>query len=141
MDVRSLKQLLVSAGLEVYRTRGNEIHIAERVRLHIMDSGIGIRLEETEARVFFRARAQHSDAPHAAPEWMLNRLRETVGPIAAAKGFAETSVDAIEVRDPSNPDRVLDVWHEIAYEKVVQNLDTLSLEVQSLLQVERFVSP
>ena len=52
-----IKRVLIDAGFEVFRTRGEEIVLAERPRENlIMDSGVRLRLgEPLEVRVVFRA--------------------------------------------------------------------------------------
>ena len=44
LDVQGLKKALTDAGIEIYRIQGTTLQIAERVRLHIMDSGIRVTL-------------------------------------------------------------------------------------------------
>jgi hypothetical protein len=45
LTVQELKKAIQQAGLEVYRTRGNEVHLAERPRENlIMDAGVSVLL-------------------------------------------------------------------------------------------------
>src|SRR5436853_550872 len=44
-SVPEIKKALLASGFEVYRTRGNEVHSADRVRDNlIMDSGVSVRV-------------------------------------------------------------------------------------------------
>jgi hypothetical protein len=141
MDVKALKQKLASAGVEIYRTRPNEIHVAERVRLHIMDSGIRLEVGEQMA-VLFTARVQRSDFGNGvADEVLFERVRDAVGTLASARGYTETTSQRTEIKDPVDEARVLDVWYEVAYAKRDLDPDQALDEVQWALQVERFVAP
>ena len=58
-----IKKALISAGFELYRTRGEVVHIADRVRENLlMDSGIFVHAGR--ATVGFVVRAQHTDFPN-----------------------------------------------------------------------------
>ena len=152
-DVKQLKAELALAGIEVYRTRKSEIHVAERVRLHIMDSGIRLQLIDTGAgaeeptssptgeklRVTFTARSQRSDFPNDAPTTLFEKVRASVGPGALARGFTEVTAGSLEVRDPMDADRVLDVWHEITYEKPADDTASALDEIRWALALERYV--
>ena len=106
-DLQQVKKHLLEAGLEVYRTREAEIQVAERVRLHIMDSGIRVRMQEG-LRVVFTARSQRSDYPSVGADALFQRVRETVGEQALARGYAEEDAQTVEVKDPMDDARVLD---------------------------------
>lgn len=139
MDVKKLKEQLVGAGIEVYRTRPSEIHIAERVRLHIMDSGIRVAVGD-ELRITFTARTQRSDFPESSSaDELFARVRGTIGQSALARGYVETWSGTTPVKDPIDDQRVLDVWHEVTYAKSTQDPDLAVDEVRWVLALERYV--
>lgn len=141
MDLKELKAELVGAGLEVYRTRPTEIQIAERVRLHIMDSGIRVRVSE-QLEVVFVARSQRSDYPdEVSVDELFERVRRAVGRSALERGYAETEATTTEVHDPIDASRVLDVWHEVTYAKATSGSTDAIDEVRWALGIERFVPP
>lgn len=152
-DVKQLKADLTSAGIEVYRTKKTEIHIAERIRLHIMDSGIRLQILDTGAgeespvsspsgerlRVLFTARTQKSDFPDTAAPTLFEKVRSAIGTAAAARGFAEESSGTVEVKDPMDESRVLDVWHEVTYQKDAADTNAALDEIRWALELERYV--
>ena len=152
-DVKQLKADLTSAGIEIYRTKKTEIHVAERIRLHIMDSGVRLQVLDTGAgeespssspsgerlRVVFTARSQRSDFPDAAPEVLFEKVRAAVGPPAIERGFSELTAGTLEVKDPMDAARVLDVWHEVTYQKDTSDTNAALDEIRWALGVERYV--
>lgn len=138
-DLQSLKKALVDAGVEIYRTRPDEIHVAERVRLHIMDSGVRITFGD-DARVIFSARSQRSDFPHDTATDLFEKVRETVGKAAAERGYIESDAITVEVKDPVDNEKVLDVWHEVTYARSVDDLETAVNEVKWSLALEKYIS-
>ena len=142
VDPKQIKESLVQAGIEVFRTRPDEIHIAERVRSHIMDSGVRVHFAVPEAlEVRFTARAEASDYPNVASSDLLQRVRQSVSDVATSEGFAEASAASVEVKDPVDPARTLDVWHEVAYSKRAVDLDDAVRLVQWALKVDRYITP
>ncbi len=140
MDLRQVKDELVKAGVEIYRTKPPaEIQIAERVRLHIMDSGIRIRLGES-LTVAFTARTQRSDFPGIAPEQLFAKVRASVGDDALNRGYAEEASHTVEVKDPMDEKRVLDTWHEVTYAKTLDSLEKTLEEVHWALAIEKYVA-
>ena len=70
-----LKKTLVARGFEVYRTLGDQVVLADRVRDNlIMDSGVAVRPGDTMA-VRFVVRVQQSDFPSAKAEDLYERAR------------------------------------------------------------------
>lgn len=152
-DVKQLKADLTSAGIEIYRTKKTEIHIAERIRLHIMDSGVRLQLLDTGAgdgnptsspsgdrlRVVFTARSQRSDFPDAQADVLLEKVRASVGPPASARGFTELTAGTLEVKDPMDASRVLDVWHEVTYQKDAADTNAAVDEIRWALGLERYI--
>ena len=138
LDVAQLKKILTDAGIEVFRTRSEEIHVAERVRLHIMDSGVRVGVSGPTVR--FTARSQKSDFPSASDQELLDKVREVIGARALERGYRETDTSVNDVPDPGNPERVLDVWHEITFEKGVDALEGLVDEVRWAVELEKYAS-
>lgn len=138
-DVQRVKQALVDAGVEIYRLQDEEIQVAERVRLHIMDSGVRIRCGDG-VRVVFTARSQRSDFPNAQPQDLFEKVRGLIGGQAAPRGYIEAEATTVEVKDPVDHNKVLDIWHEVTYEKPA-DLDSLVEEVRWALDIDKYVSP
>ena len=138
-QLQPIKEALVDAGIEIYRASDTEIQIAERVRLHIMDSGVRLQVG-LPIRVLFTARSQKSDFPNEAPEHLFGRVRQAIGDTAGRRGYVEASADTVEVKDPVDQSRILDVWHEVTYEKVIEESDDAIDEVRWALAVEKYVT-
>ena len=139
--MESIKKALTDAGIEVYRSRAQEIHIAERVRLHLMDSGVRLHLEEQGLAVSFTARAQEADFKGVASEAIFARVVEVLGQQALGRGYAEIERRSVPVQDPVDPEKVLDVWHEVSYRRAVEATAAAIEEVRWILALERYVSP
>jgi hypothetical protein len=140
LSIQSIQQALASAGVEIYRTDERELQIAERIRLHIMDSGVRVVLQDGLA-VQFTARTQRSDAPSAQPEELFRRVREEVGERAGSRGYLEANAEVVEVKDPVDEARVLDVWHEVTYRKAIDEPSEAVSEVRWALDLEKYVQP
>ncbi|HEY8430821.1 MAG TPA: hypothetical protein VIL20_20720 [Sandaracinaceae bacterium] len=139
-DLKQVKEELVKAGIEIYRTRPpSEIQVAERVRLHLMDSGIRVRLDE-DLTVLFTARTQRSDFPSVAPDELFAKVRERVGRVAVERGYEEQSAQTVEVKDPMDEAKVLDTWHEVTYAKRLGTLQDALDEVRWALAIEKYVT-
>ncbi len=137
-DVGSLEKALVDAGLEIYRTEQNEVQVAERIRLHIMDSGVRVLVAE-HFTVQFTARSQRSDFPNDAADDLFARVRSKVGEGAGQRGYIEKAHATVEVKDPVDDNKVLDVWHEITYAKATSPLSAVVEEVRWALDVDKYV--
>ena len=140
LSIQSIQQALANAGVEIYRTDDQELQIAERIRLHIMDSGVRVVVRDGLA-VQFTARSQRSDAPSAQPEDLFRRVREEIGGQAGDRGYQEASAEVVEVTDPVDDARVLDVWHEVTYRKSLAEVDEAVDEVRWALDLEKYVQP
>jgi hypothetical protein len=133
---QQLKKALVSAGFQVFRTLGEEIVLAERVRENlIMDSGVRLRASEPlEVRVTFRAQRGHF--PGEDDDHLFARARALTAP-AHANGFAEVSCTAAPVLDPSDAEHTLDTFFEVVFAKSAESLE-LALETLTFaLSLER----
>jgi hypothetical protein len=117
-----IKKALIEAGFEVFRSRGEEIVLAERPRENlIMDSGVRLKLSEPlEVRLVLRV--QKADFPNEDDAHLFARVRVLAQP-ALAEGFAEVSTAATKVNDPGDAERTLDTFYEITYTKPVPALD------------------
>lgn len=138
-DLQRVKQALVDAGLEIYRTKEEEIQVAERVRLHIMDSGVRVRILDP-ILVRFTARSQRSDFPNAQPNDLFDKVRGSIGQQASPRGYIEAEATTVEVKDPVDDQKILDVWHEVTYEKPMDDEQALIEEVRWALDVEKYVA-
>lgn len=138
-DVQSLKSALLEAGVEIYQANAEAIQIAERVRFHIMDSGVRVALAEHPI-VQFTVRSQRSDFPHLDPEHLFDRVRASVGPRASERGFVEEESATVSVTDPVDEAKILDVWHEVTYAKPARDLDEVIDEIRWALTVEKYVA-
>jgi hypothetical protein len=131
-----IKKALVDAGFEVFRTRGEEIVLAERPRENlIMDSGVRLRLAEPlEVRVVLRA--QKADFPNEDEPHLFERVRKLATP-AVSDGFAEVSTSVTKVTDPGDAERTLDTFYEITYAKRAPALADALVELKFALSLEK----
>ena len=141
MLLDGLKKALEEAGLEIYQVLSNEIHIAERIRVHIMDSGVRVVCNSDEnTSVRFVVRSQRSDFPNASTDELFERVRNAAGDIAFGRSYEELQTDIRQIKDPVDASKILDVWHEITYEKKISEVSELLSEVRWALSVEKFVA-
>lgn len=131
-----LKKALVSAGFQVFRTLGDEIVLAERVRENlIMDSGVRVRVgEPLQVRVIFKA--QRGNFPGEDDSHLFERARK-LAETARSKGFTEVSHAVSPVTDPTDAERTLDVFFEVMLEKAVPSLEEALEEVKFVFSLER----
>jgi len=140
LTIQDIQQALANAGLEIYQSAAEELRIAERVRLHIMDSGVRV-VTNCGLAVQFTARTQRSDAPSARSEDLFRRVRDEVGEAAGSRGYEESLAEIVEVKDPVDEARVLDVWHEVTYSKALDDIGAAIEEVRWALDLEKYVRP
>lgn len=139
VDLKDLKKALIAAGLEVFRTRGEEIHLAERQNVSLMEAGVRVRGGATPA-VFVVARAQRNDAPAATAEQLHALVRTRNAPLVDA-GFHEVASGVREIRSVSDDSHVVDVWYEVTFAREVDDLDALVREARVAVAAERYVVP
>lgn len=139
IDADALETALRAANLEIYQRIGSEIVLAERVRVHMMDSGVRIRAGE-KLEVRFVTRCQRSDFPSEAGDGLYARVRAATGPEATAHGFAEAHAEHVEVKDPMNDAKVLDIWHEITWTREVDDIDAAIEHARWAIGVEKYVT-
>jgi hypothetical protein len=129
-----IRKALLASGFELYRTQGDHVHVADRVRDNlIMDSGVSI---STALSVRFVVRSQRSDFPNDATANLFERARALAG-AALGRGYIETGTVTSPMHDPADPSRTLDTWYEVCFEKSVTTLDEAMTEVGFALTVEK----
>jgi len=131
-----IKRALIDAGFEVFRTRTEEIVLAERPRENlIMDSGVRLRLTSSlEVRVVLRA--QKADFPNEDDARLFDRVR-TLASGALEAGFAEVGTAVTRVSDPGDAERTLDTFYEITYAKATAALEEALSELKFALALEK----
>jgi hypothetical protein len=134
-----VRRALADAGIEIYRVKAGEICIAERIRVHLMDSGIRI-VVGSAPKVRVTVRSQRSDFPNASSNELFSKVRAVMTPLADARGFVEAQADARAITDPVDASHVLDVWHELTYEKAAPHLDAAIEDVRWSLGLPRCVT-
>ena len=133
-----IKRALIKAGFEVYQTRGDVVHVAERVRENLlMDSGV--RVEANAPTVRFVVRAQRNDFPNDPDEHLFQRAR-TLAVSAVDRGYCEVETTVTQVFDPGDSGRTLDTWCEVAFEKAVDDVEIAMDEVRFVLALEKAVT-
>jgi hypothetical protein len=129
-----IRKALLLAGFELYRTQGDRVHVADRVRDNlIMDSGVSV---STSLSVKFVVRSQRSDFPNDATAMLFERAR-SLAASALGRGYVETETITNPMHDPADPTRTLDTWYEIGFEKVVNTLEEAMTEVGFALGIEK----
>jgi hypothetical protein len=134
------KKVLIDAGFEVFRTRGEEIVIAERPRENlIMDSGVRLRLGDAsdpalEVRVVLRA--QKADFPAEDEVQLFDRVRRLASS-TLSNGFVEVATAVTRVPDPGDSEQTLDTHYEITYSKRAAELDEALTELRLALGIEK----
>jgi hypothetical protein len=136
---QQLKKTLVEAGFEVFRTKGDEVVLAERPRENlIMDSGVRLRASAPlQVRIILRA--QKADFPNEDEAHLFDRVRK-LAEGALADGFAEVQTVVSKVTDPGDAERTLDTFYEITYSKDVSSLEDALVSLRFALGLEKRAS-
>lgn len=131
-----LKKLLIEQGFEVYRTLGNRVILAERVRDNlIMDGNVSaVAGESLAARM--TVRAQQADFHGDTESQLFARARAVAKP-AIERGYLEVERTIVPIIDPSDESHKLDTWYEVSVERAVENLPELFEEIRFLLPIEK----
>jgi hypothetical protein len=131
-----IRRTLIEAGFEVFRTRGEEIVLAERPRENlIMDSGVRLRfVAPLEVRIVLRV--QKADFPNDDDTFLFERVRKLAVP-ALSEGFTEVSTAMTRVADPGDAERTLDTFYEITYSKAAAALDDALVELKFAMSLEK----
>ena len=139
VSVSELKKALVANGFEVYRTIGDLVIVAERVRDNlIMDSNVAAGAGNSLS-VRFVVRAQGNDFPSESETQLFARARQ-LATACDGRGYREVDTTVVPIRDPGDPTRTLDTWYEVAFVKKVPSLDDLFAELGYALSLEKTVS-
>lgn len=141
-SIQELKRTLMAAGLEIYRTRPDAVHLAERPRDNqILDAGISIRPSgdtgAMEVRVVMRC--QRSDFPREAVEKLYDRVRELAKDELTARGYAEIESHEQNMLDPGDKTKTLDTWYELVFSRVLPDLQGAIDDVKHALKLEKYV--
>lgn len=137
--MESLKQALTSANVEIYGEDGSSLLIAERHRYHLMDSGVRAEALPGGVRVCFAVRAQKSDFPHVEPEKLFAQIRERVAADLEARGYESVEQRVVDVQDPVDASKLLDVWYELFFAKQVASSSEAIDEIRWALGVDKYL--
>lgn len=143
-SIQELKRALVQAGLEIYRTRPDAVHLAERPRDNqILDAGISVRPAGSDGTLEVRVvlRAQRSDFPNDTKEVAWDRVRATAQHelLASGHSYAEHEARELPMLDPGDKSKTLDVWYEIVFSTVLPDVEAAIAEVRRVLVVDKYV--
>ena len=134
LNPKEIKQRIVAAGLEVYRTTGQEVVIAERVRDNlILDSGVRVRAgEPMEVSIVMGLR--RGQYPNESDDQVFARLRQLAAP-AMGHGFNEKKSGMAPVTDPADAKHTLDTFFEIVLAKEEPDLEAMLTLVRFALTI------
>jgi hypothetical protein len=106
---QELKKALSDAGFLVFRTQGEDVVIAERVRENLItDSGIRLRAgQPLQVRIVLRVQRGHFPGDDEAR--LFERVRVLAAP-ALSGGFEEVAKAVVPVVDPVDKQRTLDTF-------------------------------
>jgi hypothetical protein len=126
----------VGAGLEVYRTTGLEVIVADRVRDNlILDSGVRVRAGES-MEVCLIMGLRRGQYPNESDEQVFGRLRDLAAS-AIGEGFLEAKTAMAPVNDPADAKRTLDTFFELVLVKSEANPAALLDLVRFALNVAK----
>jgi hypothetical protein len=134
-----MKKALAQAGFLVFRTQGDDVILAERVRENlIMDSGVRLRSgSPLVVRVILRA--QRGDFPSDSDVDLFERVNRLAEP-ARTNGFTEVERHVAPVADPGDPTRVLDTFYEITLSRDAEDLEHALDGLRVAMGLEKTVS-
>jgi hypothetical protein len=136
--VAQAKRALIEAGFEIFRTRGDEIVLAERPRENlILDSGVRLFVGGPfEVRIVLRA--QKADFPHEDDAALFARVRKLACSVMA-EGYSEAEALVTRVQDPGDAERTLDMFYEIVFSKPAVSMDEALASLRFAVGVEKRV--
>lgn len=133
-----VKKLLTAHGWVVYRSVGDAVLLAERVRDNlIMEAYVSVELRDS-VRVRFATRAQRSDFPSSSETetTLLERARK-MGEPALGLGFGELRTQVEPIPDPMDPGCNLDTWYQVIFEKPVDSDDAMLAAIAEAMSLEK----
>jgi len=135
---QQLKKALIQAGLEVYRTLGDEIVLADRPRENlILDSGVRVRTPLNGTfRLRLVLRAEQSAFHGEGPEQLFERARG-LSIAAVERGFSELGTQATPMRDPADHERTLDTFYEVIFTREAATIEEAVLDARFALGLEK----
>ncbi len=139
-SIQELKRTLVSAGLEIYRTRPDAVHLAERPRDNqILDAGISVRpVSDTEFEVRLVMRAQRSDFPREPVEALYEKVRVLAADDVVARGFSEIEAREQRMLDPGDKTKTLDTWYELVFSRTFGDVESAIADIKRVLVLEKY---
>jgi hypothetical protein len=133
-----LKKALVTAGFEVFRTIGDDVIVAERVRENlILDSGVRLRAG-TPLQVRVVLRAQRVDFPTEEEPTIFERVLRLAEPALSA-GFSEIDRQVSPVTDPADGSRTLDTFYEIVFGREADGVESAVQGIKFAMSLEKTV--
>lgn len=139
--MQSFKQSLTDANIEIYGEEASTLRIAERHRFHLMDSGVEARLSDVGVSIVFALRAERSDFPHAPPALIFERIRDAHAADLSARDYVGHGERIVDIHDPVDSEKVLDVWYEVEFSKHVEDAAIAVDEIRWALTVDKYVKP
>lgn len=137
MSPQELKKALIAAGLEVYRTMGEEVVLADRVRENlIMDSGVRVR----DGSVTLVLKVRRAHFPNDSEPTMFDQVRKLAAG-AIAEGFVEQSTRVTPLADPSDASKTLDTFFEVVFAKTTGELAPTIDAARLALDVSKQAEP
>jgi len=136
LKTTDLKRALVAAGLEVFRVRDEEVHLAERQNVQLMEAGIRVK-SGTAPRISVVVRAQRNDSPTVSEAVLYALIRERSEPLVLA-GYREEQAASREIRSVSD-DHVVDVWYEIVWVRQTTSIEDAVNEARRAIAIDRYV--
>lgn len=134
-----LKKALTEAGFLVFRTQGDDVTLAERVRENlIMDSGVRVRVTDPlQVRIVLKA--QRADFPTEEDSRLFELVRKLAEPATRA-GFTEVGHAAVPVTDPSDKAKTLETFYEVVLSKDAAGLEDALESVRFAMTLEKMVA-